>query len=99
GLAIILLTYMLLLVMSYQIFIFINEKDEKRGSLIIIKSYKHAYSILLFGILIVITLIKLPHITVDNQTISYLILSSKFVSVLTLAGSIFYLNKKFKLKN
>ena len=56
GLAIILLTYMLLLVMSYQTLVFINEKDEKRGSFIIIKSYKHAFSILLFGILIIISL-------------------------------------------
>jgi hypothetical protein len=42
GLAIILLTYMLLLVMSYQTLIFINAKDEKRGYFIINKSYKHA---------------------------------------------------------
>jgi hypothetical protein len=94
GLAIILLTYILLLVISYQTIIFISEKDEKRCYLIINKSYKHAYSILLFGILVVISLIKLPHINVDNQTISYLLLSSKFISILTLAGSIFFLNKK-----
>lgn len=94
-LAIILLTYMLLLVMSYQTLIFINAKDDKRGYFIINKSYKHAYSILLFGILIVITLIKLPHVPIDNITISYLLLSSKFISVVTLAVSIFLLNKKY----
>lgn len=94
GLAIILLTYILLLVISYQTIIFISEKDEKRCCIIINKSYKHAYSILLFGIVVIISLIKLPHVTVDNQTISYLLLSSKFISILTLAGSIFFLNKK-----
>ncbi|WP_045521947.1 hypothetical protein [Neobacillus niacini] len=94
GLAIILLTYILLLVMSYQIMTLINEKDDKRGCLIINRSYKHAYSILLFGILIVYTLIKLPHINLESQTISYLILASKFISVITLAISIFLLSKK-----
>ncbi|MDF2790922.1 MAG: hypothetical protein K0S80_4023 [Neobacillus sp.] len=93
-LAIILLTYLLLLVMSYQFIFLINKKEDKRGCIIINTSYKHAYSILLFGILIVYTLIKLPHINLGSQTISYLILVSKFISVITLAVSIFLLSKK-----
>jgi hypothetical protein len=93
-LAIILLTYLLLLVMSYQIIFLINTKEDKRGCIIINTSYKHAYIILLFGILIVYTLIKLPHIHLASHTISYLILVSKLISVITLAVSIFLLSKK-----
>jgi hypothetical protein len=95
GLAIISLTYVLLLVMSYQIHIFINQKDEKRGFLIINKSYQYAYSILLFGILVVYALVILPHINLETQTISYLVLASKFISVVTLAGSIYLLSRKY----
>jgi hypothetical protein len=93
-LAIILLTYLLLLVMSYQFIFLINKKEDKRGSTIIITSYKHAYTILLFGILIVYTLIKLPFTHLESQTISYLILASKYISVITLAVSIFLLSKR-----
>jgi hypothetical protein len=96
GLTIILLTYVILLVMSYQMIIFINEKDEKRSCLIINKSYQYAYSILLFGILVIYALVVLPHIHLDSQTIGYLVLASKFISVVTLAGSIFLLRKKLK---
>lgn len=96
GLTIILLTYVLLLVMSYQFFIFINEKDDKRSCIIITKSYQYAYSNLLFGILVVYALIVLPHIHIDSQTISYLVLASKFISIVTLAGSIYLLSKKVK---
>lgn len=94
GLTIILLTYLLLLVMSYQMILFINEKDEKRICLIITKSYQNAFSILLFGILVVHSLVVLPHIHLDSQTIGYLVLLSKFISVVTLAGSIYLLSKK-----
>jgi hypothetical protein len=96
GLTIILLTYILLLVMSYQMIIFVNEKDEKRSCIIINKSYQYAYSILLFGILVVYALVVLPHIHLDSQTIGYLVLLSKFMSVVTLAGSIYLLSKKLK---
>ena len=94
GLTIILLTYVLLLVMSYQFFIFINEKDDKRSCIIITKSYQYAYSILLFGILVAYALVVLPPIHIDSQTISYLVLASKFISIVTLAGSIYLLSKK-----
>lgn len=93
GIAIVLLTYVTILVLSYAIFIFIQENDDK-GSMIINKAYQYYYSILLFSILIVIGLIKLPHITLDSQITSYLIIASKFISVLTLGGSIYALSKK-----
>lgn len=96
GLTIILLTYVLLLVMSYQFSIFINEKDDKRSCMIITKSYQYAYSILLFGILVIYALVVLPHIHIDSHTISYLVLASKFISIVTLAGSIYLLSKKLK---
>jgi hypothetical protein len=91
-LAIILLTYITILVMSYMIIICMKDKDE-RGIRIVNQAYQNAFSILLFSILVVIALIKLPHITLNNQTTSYLILISKFISVLTLGGSIFLLNR------
>jgi hypothetical protein len=91
-LAIIFLTYVTILVMSYMVIICLKDKDE-RGFRIINQAYQNAYSILLFSILVVIALIKLPHITLNNQTTSYLILSSKFISVLTLGVSIFLLNR------
>jgi hypothetical protein len=91
-LAIILLTYVTILVMSYMVIICLKDKDE-RGIRIINRAYQNAYSILLFSILVVIALIKLPHITLTNQTTSYLILTSKFISVITLGGSIFLLNR------
>ncbi|WHY02878.1 hypothetical protein [Neobacillus sp. DY30] len=91
---IILLTYLLLLVLSYQIIFLINKKEDNKRFLIISTSYKHAYTILFFGILIVYTLIKHPSVHLESQTISYLILASKYLSVITLAGSIFLLSKK-----
>jgi hypothetical protein len=96
GFAVISLTYILLLVMTYQFYIFVNRKDDTRSCIIITKSYQYAYSILLFGILVVYALVVLPHIHLDSQTISYLVLASKFISIVTLAGSIFLLSKKFK---
>jgi hypothetical protein len=90
--AIILLAYVTILVMSYMIIICMKEKNE-RGIRIINQAYQNAFSIFLFSLLVVIALIKLPHITLTNQTTSYLILISKFISVLTLGGSIFLLNR------
>jgi hypothetical protein len=90
--AIIILAYVTILVMSYMIIICMKEKYE-RGIRIINQAYQNAFSIFLFSLLVVIALIKLPHITLTNQTTSYLILISKFISVLTLGGSIFLLNR------
>ncbi|EKN70677.1 hypothetical protein BABA_04519 [Neobacillus bataviensis LMG 21833] len=98
GIAIVLLTYVTILVLSYAIIIFIQENDDDKGNMIINKAYQYYYSILIFSILIVLGLIKLPHITLDSQTTSYLIIASKFISVLTLGGSIYALSKK-KCKN
>jgi len=93
GIAIVLLTYVTILVLSYAIIVFTQENDE-HGSRIINKAYQYYYSILLFSIFVVLGLIKLPHITLDSQTTSYLIIASKFISVLTLGGSIYVLSKK-----
>jgi hypothetical protein len=90
--AIIILAYVTILVMSYMIIICMKEKNE-RGIRIINQAYQNAFSIFLFSLLVVIALIKLPQITLTNQTTSYLILISKFISVLTLGGSIFLLNR------
>jgi nucleoside recognition membrane protein YjiH len=90
--AIILLTYVTILVMSYMIIIFMKEKN-KRVIRIINQAYQNAFSIFLFSLLVVIALIKLPHITLNNQTTSYLILISKLISVLTLGASIFIQNR------
>lgn len=92
GLAILLLTYVILLVMAYLVTILTMEKEE-RSIIIINRAYNHAFAVFFFGILIVITLVKLPTITFDQQTTSYLLLSSKFVSALTLGVSIFILRK------
>jgi hypothetical protein len=92
GIAIVVLSYFIILVMAYMISTYLNENAE-RGCFIINRAYQNAYSILLFGILIVMTLIELPHITIDSKTTSYLILASKFLSVLTLGVSIFILSK------
>ncbi|MFF2448265.1 hypothetical protein ACFVSW_14290 [Neobacillus sp. NPDC058068] len=97
GIVIVLLTYVTILVLSYAILVFTQENDDK-GSMIINKAYQYYYSILLFSILVVLALIILPHITLDSQTTSYLFIASKFISVLTLGGSIYVLSKK-KWKN
>lgn len=93
GIAIVLLTYVTILVLSYAILVFTQENDDK-GSMIINKAYQYYYSILLISILVVLGLIILPHINLDSQTTSYLIIASKFISVLTLGGSIYVLSKK-----
>ncbi|MHC0036321.1 hypothetical protein [Pseudoneobacillus sp. C159] len=89
GVAIGLLTYVMVLVMTYVVIVYL-----KRGENIINRAYRHAYAILCFGMLIVIILIKLPHVTLDRHVTGYLLLSSKFISVLTLGISLFLLNRK-----
>lgn len=91
--AVIGLTYFIILVIAYAVIIFTNSEEEK-SELILDKAFKNAYSILAFGLLVVYGLFLLPHITLDYQTTSYLILASKFISVFTLGGTIFILNKK-----
>ncbi|WP_071396545.1 hypothetical protein [Bacillus tuaregi] len=87
------IAYFILLVFTYAVSILKNQEDQK-GQEIINKSFDHAYIILVFGLVIVYFLVLLPHITIDSQTTSYLLLASKFISVLTLGGSLFILNRK-----
>lgn len=91
--AVIGLTYLIILVITYAATILTNT-EEKKSEVIIDKAFKNAYSILAFGLLVVYGLFQLPHITLDYQTTSYLILASKYISVFTLAGTLFVLNKK-----
>lgn len=81
------LFYLMLLVLAYEIIIFVNLKEEESEK-IISKAFNHAFSILAFGLLIVYSLLILPHITLDYETTTYLILASKFISILTLGGSL-----------
>lgn len=86
------LAYLLILVLAYIITIFIN-LEEAESEKIITKAFNNAYLILAFGLLVVYSLFILPHITLDHQTTSYLILVSKFISVVTLGVSLFVLNR------
>ncbi|WP_342429387.1 hypothetical protein [Neobacillus sp. FSL H8-0543] len=91
--AVVALTYIMILVLAYGITI-LTKMDEEKSEKIINKAFNNAFSILAFGLLIVYSLFVLPHITLDNQTTSYLILASKFISVFTLGGSLFVLKRK-----
>ena len=87
------LTYLIILVLAYGITI-LTKMDEEKSEEIINKAFNNAFSILAFGLLVVYSLFVLPHITLDNQTTSYLILASKFISVFTLGGSLFVLKRR-----
>jgi hypothetical protein len=91
--AVIGLTYLIILVIAYAVSISTNSEEEK-SEVIIDKAFKNAFSILAFGLLVVYGLFLIPHITLDHQTTSYLILASKYISVFTLGGTLFILNKK-----
>ncbi|MCM3693446.1 hypothetical protein [Neobacillus niacini] len=91
--AVIGLTYLIILVIAYAVSISTNSEEEK-SRVIIDRAFKNAFSILAFGLLVVYGLFLIPHITLDNQITSYLILASKFISVFTLGGTLFILNKK-----
>ncbi|MCM3571098.1 hypothetical protein [Neobacillus mesonae] len=86
-LAIIILACFLLLVMGY-VFVTIPKHDDEKGLIITPKGFNIRFPFSLFSILFVIAFVKLPHIPTDYQTISYLLLASKFISILTLAGNI-----------
>jgi hypothetical protein len=96
--AVIGLTYLIILVIAYAVSISTNSEEEK-SKVIIDKAFKNAFSILAFGLLVVYGLFLIPHITLDNQITSYLILASKFISVFTLGGTLFILNKGCFLKD
>jgi hypothetical protein len=91
--AVIGLTYLIILVIAYAVSISTNSEEEK-SEVIIDKAFKNAFSILAFGLLVVYGLFLIPHITLDHQTTSYLILASKYISVFTLGGTLYILNKK-----
>lgn len=92
---IVVLMYLLVLVLTYEVVILINSKDEKAEK-IVNKAFKYAFFILFYCLLIVYSLIVLPHIVLDYITTAYLLLASKYISVLTLGGSIFILSRKGK---
>lgn len=92
---IVVLMYLLVLVLTYEVVILINSKDEKAEK-IVNKAFKYAFFILCYCLLIVYSLIVLPHIVLDHITTAYLLLASKYISVLTLGGSIFILSRKRK---
>ncbi|MCM3719500.1 hypothetical protein [Fictibacillus phosphorivorans] len=87
------LVYILLLVFAYAVMIFINMGEDKSEK-IITSSFYRAYTVLLFGMLLVYTIVIHPHTDLDHQTTSLLILISKFISVLTLGGSLYLMTKK-----
>lgn len=87
------LIYFIVLILAYVIIIFTNE-DAEKSSKIINKAFQIAYSVLFFGFLVIYTLIIIPHITLEFQTTTYLILTSKFISVLSLGVSLAVLNRK-----
>lgn len=89
-LAVVGLTYITLLVTAYVI---VTYTQDERNASILTKAYQNAYSILAFNFLIVIALIELPHLTLNQHITSYLLLISKLISVLTLAGTIFLLTR------
>lgn len=92
GFAIITLTYIYILVIAY-VFVIIKDNSERAGMLIN-KAYQYAFSVLLYSFLLIWILLEFPYVTLDEHTASYLILTSKFASVLTLGCSIFVLRKK-----
>lgn len=92
---IVILMYLLVLVFSYKVVILINSKDDKAEK-IVNKAFENAFFILCYCLLIVYTLIVLPHIVLDFQTTAFLLLISKYISVLTLGGSIFMLSRMKK---
>jgi hypothetical protein len=93
-LAVVGLTYIIILVMAFACVIFVSVEEEK-SVMIIDKAFNNAFSILAFGLLVVYSLFILPPITLDYQTTSYLILASKFLSILTLGISLCVFYKKY----
>ncbi|OIU70482.1 hypothetical protein BHE18_12285 [Rossellomorea aquimaris] len=87
------LIYILLLVLTYEAIILNNSSTDKSIEIITL-SFNRAYTILLFGLLIVYGMVKHPYTDFDHQTTSFLILGSKFISLLTLGGSFILLYRK-----
>lgn len=91
---IVLLTYLMVLVISYEVII-LHRSRNGNGEKIVNKALDYAFFILGFSLLIVYSLVVLPHIIIDQITIAYLLLICKYISVLTLGCSIFMLSRKY----
>jgi hypothetical protein len=92
--AVAIIAYLIILVLAYGAII-MNKRDYEKSEELIVLAFNNAFSILAFGVLVIYGLFMLPHITLDYQTTSYLILASKFLSVCTLGGSLYILNRKW----
>jgi hypothetical protein len=90
---ILVLTYILFLVFAYGATLFVN-LDEKTGERIISRAFRRAFLIFVMGLSMVYLILVLPHLTLDPQTASYLILASKCASILTLGMSLFQMRRK-----
>ena len=88
------LAYIIIVVLTYALSVVLRSTKDEKGKEIINKSFDRAYFILIFGLVVVYFLVILPHIIIDSQTAAYLLLASKFISVLTLGGSLFVLNRQ-----
>jgi len=87
------LTYLIILVVTYVISTCLN-MEETQSEIIVDKAYYYAFGIFVIGLAIVYVLLAHPHVPIDHHTASYLILASKFISAVTLAGSLYFLSKK-----
>jgi hypothetical protein len=90
---IVLLTYLMILVLCYEVVV-LQRSRNGNAERIVNKSLDYAFFILGFGLLIVYTLVVLPHIILDEITIAYLLLICKYISVITLGCSIFMLSRR-----
>ena len=91
--AVLALTYVVLLVITYAVTTFLN-KGEEQSEEILRKAFNNALAVFVLGLMIVYALLVMPHIMVDHHLASYLIIGSKFVSVATLGISIFLLSRR-----
>ncbi|KAF0817601.1 MULTISPECIES: hypothetical protein [unclassified Cytobacillus] len=91
--AVTVLIYTMLLIFTYG-FAILTDFQEDKGEEIFDRAFKNAYVILLFGLLIIYTLIQHPHIPMDSGKTSYLLLASKFLSLMTLGVSLFIFSRK-----
>jgi hypothetical protein len=90
---IVLLTYLMILVLSYEVVILFRSRNGNAEK-IVNKALDYAFFILGYGLLIVYTLVVIPHIILDEITIAYLLLICKYISVITLGCSIFMLSRR-----
>ncbi|WP_042357691.1 hypothetical protein [Bacillus rubiinfantis] len=89
--AVLILTYVNILVLAYGIVIYLNFKVDQSKA-IINQALNNALSILAFGLLVVYSISIHPHTALDKETTSFLLIASKFISVLTLGISLIILS-------